>query len=189
MATAAVAIMTISGFNISLMYDNTFYRLEAGEAIPVFTVDFGKYGMSNSVGLQSAEKQMKHIREMSNLASFPILNIINADMMSFSYFFKQKKDRMYKKEDIYQYIKFGKDNKVHHVKKIRNDITGFPSHIYLSSYYCAHEVWHEDYLVDIVVPEYYFSNEETEKIFVDGIGEITSEDDPVIVMMKLKKKQ
>ena len=54
-------------------------------------------------------------------------------------------------------------------------------------YYCPYESWHEDYLVDIIFPNYYFSGDiQEEKCFVEGLGEITSDDDPIIVMMKLK---
>lgn len=30
---------------VSLMYNNTFYRLDRGNTDPVISVDFGKYGM------------------------------------------------------------------------------------------------------------------------------------------------
>jgi hypothetical protein len=171
------------------MYDNTFYQLKSGEAYPIFAVDFGKYGINNDIGLESTRKQMKYIQNINNLASFPVLNINNEDIVSFSYYFKQdKNERMYREEDFRQYIKIRKDNKVYHVKKIKNDISDFPSHVYISSYFfnCVHEVWHENCLVDIVLPNYYLPNTGLEKIFVEGIGEITEEDDPVIIMMKLK---
>jgi hypothetical protein len=179
---------------MSLMYDNTFYRLDAGEAYPVFTIDFGKYSINNNaIGLKSTEEQMSYLRGMNNLASFPVLNLNNSEIMSFSYYFKQSKrnkdEWMYRFEDYRQYIKMKKSNKVYHVKKIKNDITDFPNYIYISSYFfgCAHEVWHDDYLIDVVVPNYYFSDDDPEKIFVDGLGEITADDDPIVVMMKLKK--
>jgi hypothetical protein len=174
---------------VSLMYDNTFYQLEAKEAHPVFSVNFEKYGINNAIGLEPTEKQYSYIQNVNGLASFPVLNINNAAIMSFSYYFKQdEKERMYREDDFRMYIKIKKNNKVYHVKKIKNDITNFPEHIYISSYFfnCAHEVWYEDYLVDVVVPNYYFSDDE-EKIFVDDVGEITAYDDPIIVMMKLKK--
>jgi hypothetical protein len=38
------------------------------------------------------------------------------------------------------------------------------------------------------MPGYYFKDD-TEKIFVEGIGEITAYDNPVVVMMKLKKNR
>lgn len=143
---------------------------------------------NNMIGLESTEKQMKYIKQMNGLAAFPTLNINNDDMMSFSYYFKQDAEERFPIEkDIHQYIKMKKVDKVYHVQKIKNDITNFPDCINLNSFYCAHEVWNEDYLVDIVVPNYYFSNKETDKIFVDGIGEITADDDPIVIMMKVKK--
>jgi hypothetical protein len=174
---------------ISLMYDNTFYRIEAGVAHPVFTVDFGKYGINNKIGLRPMQEQMEYIQKVNDLASFPVLNMNNSNIMSFSYYFKQDKAvRMYREEDFRQYIKIKQNNKIYHTKKIKNDITDFPSYIYISSYFfvCNHDVWYENYLVDIFVPNYRFFNSETEKIFVDGIGEITADDDPIVVLMKLK---
>jgi hypothetical protein len=176
---------------VSLMYDNTFYQLDAKEVHPVFSVNFEKHGINNAIGLESTEKQYSYIQNVNGLASFPVLNINNTAIMSFSYYFKQdEKERMYKEDDFRMYIKIKKNNKVYHVKKIKNDLTNFPKHIYISSYFfnCAHEVWYEDYLVDVVVPNYYFSDDE-EKILVDDVGEITAYDDPIIVMMKLKKNE
>lgn len=173
---------------VSIMYDNTFYRLEAGEAYPVCTVDFGKYGINNKVvGSKSTEEQMAYIKNMDDKASFPVLNINNSNIFSFSYYFKQEagRDLFREEEDMRQYIKI--KDKIYHVKKIRNDLTSFPDRLYISSYLfgCAHEVWHKDYLVAVIVPSYYFSTEE--KIFVEGLGEITDDDNPIVVMMKLKK--
>jgi hypothetical protein len=172
------------------MYDNTFYRLDAGEAYPVYTVDFGKYGMDNSIGLRSTKEQMSYLENTHDLASFPILNINNSGIMSFSYFFKQESGRVIpKEEDIRQYIKI--KDRVYHAKKIRNDLTSFPDRLYVcsSSYFlfygCPHEVWHEDYLVDVIETSTYFSGEE--KIFVEGLGEVTSDGEIIVVLMKLKK--
>jgi hypothetical protein len=174
-------------FFLSLMYDNTFYQLEDGEATPVLTIDFGKYGMNNSIGLQSLEKQMEYIKNMQNRASFPVLNINNDAIMSFSYWFKQDENLNWR-EDFRQYIKIKKSNKVYHVKQIKNDITDFPNRVYITTHlFSAHESWYEDYLVDVVVPSFYFSDDDPEKIFVDGLGEITADDDLIVVMMKLKK--
>ncbi|MDR2009699.1 MAG: 6-bladed beta-propeller [Bacteroidales bacterium] len=173
---------------VSIMYDNTFYRLEAGEAYPVFSVDFGEYGINNEVvGSESTERQMAYIKDMDGIASFPVLNINNSNILSFSYYFKQEAGRdMFRERDMRQYIKI--KDKVYHVKKIKNDITSFPDRVYINSYFfmCNHEVWHEDYLVDIVIPSCYFPDDE-ERIFVDDIGEVTAYDDPIIVMMKLKE--
>jgi hypothetical protein len=138
---------------------------------------------------------MKYLKEeMEGVASFPVLNINNADIMSFSYYFKDKncehnkKKWMFQEADFRQYIKLKKDNKVYHVKTIKNDISNFPSQVYISSSFYSpnHEVWYEDYLIDIILPHKYFLNSEVEKIFVEGLGEITEDDDPIVVMMKLK---
>ena len=178
---------------MSLMFDNTFYKLKEGEVYPIISVDFGKYGMNNSmVGSLSTQKQVQYIKDMRDLAAFPSLDINNSDIMSFAYFFKQEESKVFFWKDDYRlYLKFKESNKVFHVKHIKNDLSSFPDRIYLNATFfggCAHEVWHEDYLIDIVVPSFYFE-EPTDKAFVDGIGEITMDDDPIIVMMKLKKSQ
>jgi hypothetical protein len=179
-------------FFSNLYYDNTFYRLKAGEAFPVYTVDFGKYGMDNqSVGALSTKKQVEYITAMHDLASFPILNLNNSNIMSFSYFFKQESGRIIpKEEDIRQYIKI--KDRVYHVKKIRNDLTKFPDRLYLCShlamyYGCPHEVWYEDYLVDVIETSTYFAGSEVDKISVEGLGEVTSDEEIIVVLMKLKK--
>jgi hypothetical protein len=179
-------------FFSNVHYDNTFYRLEAAEAYPVYTVDFGKNGMdTRSVGALSVREQAEYITNMHDLASFPVLNINNSDIMSFSYFFKQESGRMLpKEEDIRQYIKI--KDKIYHVKKIRNDLTSFPDRLYLCScvfayYGCPHEVWHEDYLVDVIETSTYFANSDVDKIYVEGLGEVTSDEEVIVVLMKLKK--
>jgi hypothetical protein len=172
------------------MYDNTFYKLKDGDAYPVLSVDFGMYGIDKNIGLESTGKQMKYIKKLNGLASFPVLNMNDDEILSFSYYFKQDEDeRMYREKDFRQYIKIKKSNKVYHTKKIKNDITDFPDYIYISSYFftCAHDVWHEDYLVDVVLPNYYFLNKEYKEEFSKEIGVVTAEDNPIIVMMKLKK--
>lgn len=176
---------------LTLMYDNTFYRLEEGEAHPVFTVDFGKYGMDNSIGTLSTRKQIEYIQDMNNKAAFPVLNTNNTNIMSFSYFFKQGEMEnvlgLFREDDFRQYLKFKESGKVFHVKYIKNDLSSFPSRIHINAFRNFREVWYKDYLVDVVMPEQYFNKITKEKIVVDGVGTITAEDNPIIVMMKLKK--
>jgi hypothetical protein len=175
---------------VSIMYDNTFYQLQNMNAYPIFTVDFGKYSIDNSVGFKPLNEQLQYIKNINGLASFPVLNINNTDIMIFSYYFKQNiKSGMYKRTDLRQYIKLKNSNKIFHTKRIKNDITSFPNDVDLSTYCCniGHEVWYKDYLVDIILPSDYFSGNETKKT-VEGLGEVTIEDNPIIVLMKLKKE-
>jgi len=173
---------------LSLMFDNSFYQLKAGEARAVLTVDFGKYGMDNSMGLKSTKEQMDYFQTTTNVASLPRLNANNANILSFSYLFKQDTEkRWYKEDDSRLYLEIKDRNKAYHVHYIKNDLSGFPNRIYLNNYFePAHEALYQDYLVEIIDPSKYFEND-TDKIFVDGIGEITSEDNLIIVFMKLKK--
>ncbi len=170
---------------VSIMYDNSFYQLIDMNAYPIFTVDFGKYGIDNSIGVKSIKEQLRYLETTSGLASFPVLNINNSNIMSFSYFFKQSGT----KSDLHQYIRLKNSNKTFHTKKIKNDITDFPDELHISTYYwgIGHEVWHKDRLLDIILPSYYFKNGETKKT-VEGLGEITIEDNPIIVMLKLKEE-
>jgi hypothetical protein len=178
---------------LSLMFDNTFYRLKAGKAYPVITVDFGKYGIKNSVvGSLSTKQQMQYFKDVRNKAFLPVLDINNSNILSISYFFTQgeaENGALIRKEDYYLYLKLKEPDKIYHVKQIKNDLSNFPDRIFISTSLFSgscHEVWYEDYLVDIVTPDRYFRGPE-DKIYVDGIGEITAMDNPVIVMMKLKK--
>lgn len=175
---------------ISMMYDNTFYQLNKDSVKPCYTVDFGTYNMNNSIGKSSLEKQMKYIESNNQQAFFPVLTMNDDNILGISYYFKEAKDRFFAEKDFRQYIKLKKSNKVYHMKRIKNDITSFPSYMYISSYFfdCVHEVWYKDYLVDIIQPSYYFKENNVKSVFVDGVGEITSEDDPIIVMARLKEQ-
>lgn len=172
----------------SPMYGNRFYQLKDWEAIPLFQIDFGTYNMSEFVGLQSTREQMKYIRNMNHVASFPVLNIYDDRIFAFSYYFKESDtERWIKESDFRQYVKFKKSKKVYHAKMIKNDLSVFPDRLYISSYFfgCVHQVLHEDYLVDIILPDLYF-NDVDEKVYVEGLGEISADSDPIIVMAKLK---
>jgi hypothetical protein len=159
----------------SNLYDNTFYRLEAEDAYPVYTVDFGKYGINNShVGALSTKEQMEYLVNMKGLACVPVLNMNNSGIMAFSYFFKQKdvkRDWVFSQEnDIRQYIKI--KDKVYHTNRIKNDLTDFPDRLHICSYLllCHHEVWYENYLVDVIVTHNYFADSGVDKVYVEGLG-------------------
>lgn len=173
----------------SPMYGNIFYQLNDRDAVPLFQIDFGTYHINESVGLQSTKEQMEYIRKMNRVAAFPVLNIYDDRIFSFSYYFKQSDTERWMNEgDFRQYITFRKSKKVYHAKAIRNDLSTFPDRLYLSSYFfgCVHEVLHEDYLVDVIVPDLYFHDTD-EKVYVEGLGEVSADSDPIVVMMKLKE--
>lgn len=175
---------------LSMMYDNTFYQIEKDRIIPVYTVDFGNYNIDNSVGDMSLEKQLDYIKGKSQRVFFPVLAMNDENIMAFSYYFKKESDRFFREGDFRQYIKFKNSDKVIHTEKIKNDLTSFPSHLFVSSYWgdCAHEVWYNDCLVDIVLPSSYFKDGDIDRVSVKGVGEITIEDNPVIIIIKLKKE-
>ena len=175
---------------MSIMFDNTFYRLEADTAYPAYRIDFGKYGMENSMGMQPLDRQVQYVLDMTGEASFPVLSMNNSDIMAFSYYFKDEANRLYKEEDYRHYVKNRKTNTVYHTKKFKNDITNFPDHVFISSnylYFCGHDVWQDKYFVDVLFPEQYLLRHNKDKMFVEGIGEIDIEDNPIVVLMKMKE--
>lgn len=171
---------------ISMMYNNTFYRLSNMGATPILTIDFGSYGIDNTIGLKSTQEQMRYLRDDTDgLAYFPILNINNSNMLAFSYYFKN-----HSKGRLHHYIQFKHSRKNIHVNEIINDISNFPEKIHLSTYFSGinHEVYYEDnYLVDIIVPSQYLEDRKSE-IKVEGLGLIKAEDNPIIILMKLKEE-
>ena len=70
------------------------------------------------------------LNETNNLASFPVLNINNSEIFSFSYYYRDGLETK-----LNQYIEFKKTTKTYHVSNILNDITYYPDKIFLSSYY------------------------------------------------------
>ncbi|SHM41453.1 hypothetical protein SAMN04488057_101377 [Cyclobacterium lianum] len=170
---------------ISLMYNNTFFRLSDMQAEPVLTVDFGNYGIDHSIGLNSTKEQQEYLYagdQTKGLASFPVLNIYDSNITALTYYFKTAG-----RNQLNLYIHFKNTNQTFHTRDIINDLTNYPEKVYLSSYYYAvnHEVLHENYLVDIVLP---WHSNEGKTIEIPGVGKIEPEDNPVIVMMKLKDK-
>lgn len=167
---------------ISLVYDNTFYQLKNKEAIPVMSVDFGSYGIDHSIGSESIERQMEYLgQETERKVSFPVLNVNEPYLMAFSYYFKENG-----KNSLHQYLDFKKKNKVIHTNSIVNDLTPFPEKIFLSSYFLGinHEVMHNEYLVDIILPSYSLNGKN--EMEVEGLGLIQAEDNPIVMLMKVK---
>ena len=174
---------------ISIMYDNTFYQLKDMNAYPIISIDFGRDGIDNSIGLKSLEEQLEYLKSSNRLASFPVLNINNTDIMAFSYYFQGNDSNTLpgRIEDLHQYIQLKNSGQAFHTKKIKNDITNFPEEVLICTYHpLAHEAWYKNYLVDIVDPGIYFSGKDEKSIIVEGIGEVNINDNPIIVLMKLK---
>lgn len=162
----------------SIMYDNVFYQIVNHEAVPLFEIDFGKYNSNNNIKNESGANQIKYWQENPFVASFPMLNINNSKLLSFSYGFNKTE---------YQYIFFKDCNKSIHAKSIINDITGFPKRILLSSGSSGaiHEVWEDNYITDIVLPSREM-NSLKDSIYLQGVGTVKINDNPVIVRMKLR---
>lgn len=185
---------TINNFNelfISIMYDNHFYSITEDKAKAILHVDFGKYGIDNSIGAKSLKEQFKYIENIKGLAAFPVLNINNSNVLAITYLFKSdNKLKFFKKSEFGQYIYFKNINKVYHSRLIKNDLTGFPENIYISSYYhsIAHKAWYEDGFIDIVTPALYLMQHEKETAFIENLGQITENDNPIIVYIQLKKE-
>lgn len=169
---------------VSLMFDNTFYQLEENKATPILSIDFGEYGIDHSYKYKSVEEQMTYLNnETDGLASFPVLNVNNDHLFSFTYYFK-----LGNRNQIHHYFKFKESGKVIHARDIQNDLSSFPEKIYLSSYFFAinHEVMKGNYFYDVVLP--WQALGEKKEIEIPGIGFIDAEDNPVLVKMKVSDK-
>lgn len=167
----------------SLMFNDTFYKLEDFNALPYLSVDFGKFAIDNSIGFKSTTEQIKYLQNVSG-AYFPVLNINNKNLLSFSYYYKDKLGNA----GNHYYIKLKKTGDIFHANQIKNDLTFFPKDIHLSiNHSVSHEIWHKDYLIDIVMPSEYFLSAGTaiEKE-INGLGKVSVYDNPIIVLMKLK---
>lgn len=166
---------------VTLKFDNTFYQLKDLEALPSIRIDFGKYGLDNSIESKSGNEQMELLNTLRNVASFPVLNINNSDILALSYSFS----RNGKEALSYYYFQLNENNRIIHTKNIVNDLTNFPKYIYIDNNQGGinHESWHNEYLISIVWPH---ENIMTDSVYVDGLGKLSPEDNPVIILMKLK---
>ncbi len=164
----------------SIMYCNTFFQLSNMKAHPILTLDFGKYNLDSNVRFKSTEEQMRYLNDTEEIVTFPVLNVNTSKILAISYYFKENG-----KNKLHHYLNLS-NNSVFHTHDIINDLTNYPEKIFLSSYFYAinHEVLYKDYLVDIVLPAY---TNEGKSIEIPGIGTIQAEDNPVVLLMKLKE--
>ncbi|SEG51766.1 6-bladed beta-propeller [Algoriphagus boritolerans] len=168
---------------VSLMYNDTFFKLSDKKAIPFLTLDFSGYEVDKELGSKSIQEQLKYLsNEANGKVSFPVLNAENSKILAFSYYFKENN-----KNRLYQYIKIKDSGKIFHTRVVNNDISSFPKQIYISSYLFGikHEVIFQDYLVDIILPS--FALEGKKEIETNSLGTIKIEDNPIIALMKIKK--
>lgn len=169
----------------SLMYSNTFFRLSDMEAYPVLKVDFGEHNMDSAVGLKSTLDQMDYLygeESAEGMAYFPVLNTYNADMLAFTYYYKENS-----KTHVHHYIDLKSGNRKFHVRDIVNDLTGFPDKVYICSFShnIRHEVYQDGCLVDVFLPAGQLKEKTAE---IPGIGKVDREDNPIIVMMKIREE-
>ena len=122
---------------------------------------------------------------------FPVLNINNSDIMSFSYYFKEgAEERFFRKEHVRYYIRYKDKTYDLSCEKNQKRPDGFPG-LYLSQFefpeLCSS--YYKNYLVDVIIPSSMidFPRNGSDKIFVEGLGEITSDDNPIVVMMRMKE--
>src|SRR5699024_1609867 len=82
-----------------------------------------------------------------------------------------------------------KHDKIYQTERIINDLTSFPTiaSFSTSTSNIRHQIWHEDYLVNIIIPsnEFIYTPGESKKE-IDGLGTIEPGDNPIIVLYKLK---
>lgn len=176
-------------FYYSSMFSNTIFAIDSISLIPLYKIDFGNANIKHDLGELGIEEQMDYINNMHNVASFPIMTINNNDFMCFTYYYKtDKNQKMFKQKDLRQYLYVKDTKEIIHVKEFVNDISKFPQSVSLDSYYgCVHNVYSNGCFVEVIIPSKYLESIGEESVIIDGIGEITSEDDPIVVLMKSKK--
>jgi len=171
---------------VTIMYENTFYWLDNERAIPFLNVDFGNYGINNEIGIEPIQDQVLYLKTSVGLASFPELKILNSNLKWISYLYRHSgTSQLFDKSYFRHYIESG--NSIYHTAKIKNDITEFPAYFFNHNGYrgIAYSIFYEGYFVDIVLPNDYLNY--SESITVEGIGEVKSTDNPIIVLMKRKE--
>lgn len=169
---------------VSLMYNNTFFRLSDMEAHPILTVDFGKYGIDNSLGQKATNEQKDYLEQgATGLAFLPVLNIYKPNLVSLTYNYKSNYGAK-----MNHYLHLKESNKIFHTSGIENDLSDFPKNVYICSfsYSIKHSPIYGDYLVHVVLPE--FGLEKNGRNEIEGIGVVNAEDNPVIMLMKLKEE-
>ncbi|HAS59490.1 MAG TPA: hypothetical protein DEQ87_16410 [Algoriphagus sp.] len=169
---------------ISLMYQDTIYRLQNKEAFPYLRLDFGDFKLDPNIRNLSIQEQLQILQnESEGKVTFPVLNASTPNLLAFSYYFKEKNFN-----HTIQYLDFKKEKTTIHTRKIINDLTDFPKEIFISSYYSGirHEVVYKDHLVDIILPA--FSLDDEKEIKTKSLGKIKIEDNPIIVLMRIKDR-
>jgi hypothetical protein len=173
---------------ISVPYDKYFYKLTAHDAIPFLELDFGRNGIREAIGKKTTDEQFEYIEKARNKAFFHLLSLNNDQIMVINYCHKREEEASYfSKEDERTYINLKHKNKILHTKKIINDITAFPHEIDINIAplnNVVRDVWHDGYLVDIVMP-YDVMKDGVKEIFTNEVGSVSISDNPIIVLMKL----
>lgn len=170
----------------SVLYSNTFYKIQDLEAIPILTIDFGGHVIEESLRMESVQEQQNYLTNISAGKAFmPRLTINNSQIMAFDYAFSEEKGTISKHEVIL----LKKHDKTYQTERIINDLSSFPTiaSFSTSTSNIRHEIWHENYLVNIIIPsnEFMYSPGESKKE-VEGLGTIEPGDNPIIVLYKFK---
>ncbi len=177
----------------SVQFDNSFYRLCNGKALPEYSVNFASEAMDINVGELSTFEQRDYFfsKTFVKKAAYPNLVLNNSNILSFVYAYKNNID-----DDIFNsghcYVKLKNSNREFLASKIINNITDFPSVIQLKSMIVhegsitSYNPWYKDYLVYIVSPVDEMIDMEEDEVEFEGLGTVNINDNPIIVLMKLK---
>ena len=177
-------------FYYSSMFTNTIYSIDSISLKPLYYIDFGNCRMPEDLGTQDINEQINYIHQMKETAAFPIMTLNNKQYTFITYFYKEKSNQsMFRTQDLRQFIIDKNNNRQYHTKKIINDICDFPKYISFDTYFgCVHDIYYNKDFVEVIIPSIYLESIGEESVIIDGIGEITSEDDPIVVLMKPKKR-
>ncbi len=141
------------------MYDNTFYKINDCSVEPALRVDYGKFGIDNSIHTLPGREQIRYLREAAGLASFPFLKAYNSNLLVISYYFKDREslfnEPLFRNEDQVHYIEIGSKSKVFHARKIRNDLSDFPPYVFNGPEYrgISYNLVSGEFLIDIILPD------------------------------------
>ena len=173
----------------SSMFSNVIYNIDSTNLSPLYKVDFGDYNLCEKTSMLPLDKQIEYINQMKDIAAFPVMTLNNERYLIISYYFKEdEKQNMFRQKDLRQFIIAKESGKTYHTKQIKNDISDFPEYVSFDSYFsCTHDIFYDGYFVEVIIPSKYLDSIGKESVEIEGLGVITPDSDPIIVLMKAKR--
>lgn len=186
--TETVLIGDNDKYYYSSMFSNIIYSIDSTNLSPLYRLDFGDYNLREDMAMLPLDKQIEYINQMKDIAAFPVMTLNNENYLILSYYFKENsKQNMFRQKDLHQFIVTKKDGKTFHARQIKNDISDFPKYVSFDSYFsCTHDIFYDGHFVEVIIPSKYLDSIGEEFVEIEGLGIITPDSDPIIVLMKAK---